>query len=136
MLRNIALGTLAVYWTAIFVGTHLPDDLPSLGEVDDKLLHFGAYAGLAFLLAAACRTLRLRHGTLLLPLAVAAIYGCIDELSQRAVPGRQADIADWAADVLGAGVGVFVFGVLSFSILKLSVRPATPECEAVTKSAA
>jgi len=136
MLRNIALGTLAVYWMAIFIGTHLPNDLPSLGEVDDKLLHFGAYAGLAFLLAAACTTLRLRHGTLLLPMAVAAIYGCIDELSQRAVPGREADVADWAADVFGAGVGVFAFGVLSFSIVKLSARPATPECEAVTKSAA
>ena len=136
MLRNIALGTLAVYWMAIFVGTHLPNELPSLEQIDDKILHFGAYAGLAFLLVAAFKARRLRHGTLLLPLAVAAIYGCVDELSQKAVPGRQADVADWAADVLGAGVGVFAFGVLSLCIAKVSARPAAPECEAVTKSAA
>lgn len=136
MLRIAALGTLSVYWIAIFVGTHLPHGVRGLGDIYDKFLHFGAYLGLTFLLAAALATRRLRRGTLLLPLAVAAIYGCIDELSQMAVPGRQADFADWAADVLGAGVGVFLYGILSLAISRFLARPAAPPCNAATESAA
>jgi len=136
MLRIIPLGTLGVYWIAIFVGTHTPHGVRGLGRVSDKLLHFGAYAGLAFLLAAALTTLRLRHGALLLPLAVAAIYGCVDELSQLAVPGRQAEIADWGADVFGAGVGVIAFGIFSLAIARFFSRAPTIQCEAATKSAA
>ena len=136
MFRIAALGTLGVYWTAIFVGTHLPDGIRGLGQFYDKFLHFGAYAGLAFLLAATLTVLRRRRGALLLPLAIAAIYGCVDELSQRAVPGRHAGIDDWIADVLGAGVGVIAFSLMSFAIVKFFARSTTPECQTVTKSAA
>jgi VanZ family protein len=91
--------------------------------INDKLLHFGAYAGLAFLLAAALATLRVRHGTLLLPLTVAAAYGCVDELSQMAVPGRHAEVADWAADVFGAGAGVLTFSLVSLALVKFFAPP-------------
>ena len=136
MLRIVSLGTLGVYWLAIFVGTHLPQGVQGIGRVNDKLLHFGAYAGLAFLLAAALTTLRLRRGAILLPLTTAAVYGCVDELSQIAVPGRHAEVTDWAADVSGAGVGVLAFSVLSFALVKYFAPPATAGCKAVTKSAA
>ena len=136
MLRIVSLTTLGIYWIVIFVGTHLPHGVRSLGRIDDKLLHFGAYAGLAFLLAAALVSSRVRRGVLILPLLVAAIYGCVDELSQLAVPGRQADIADWAADVLGAGAGVFAFCVLSRVCTRFFATRQNPEHEAVRKSAA
>ncbi|MEX0818140.1 MAG: VanZ family protein [Pirellulaceae bacterium] len=136
MLRMISLGTLGVYWIAIFVGTHMPHGVRGPVKVHDKVLHFGAYAGLAFLLAAALTTMRMRYAALLLPLIVAAIYGCIDELSQNAVPGRQADFADWVADVLGAGVGVLTFAIISLALARLFAPPASSPREAVAKSAA
>lgn len=136
MLRIAALGTLGVYWTAIFVGTHMPVDARVLGPFYDKILHFGAFAGLAFLLAAALRALRRRRGSPLLPWAIAAVYGCIDELTQMAIPGRHAGFGDWFADVLGAGAGVFAFGVLSLSIVKFFARTTVPECDAMTEPAA
>ncbi|MBP88234.1 MAG: hypothetical protein CMJ64_16205 [Planctomycetaceae bacterium] len=111
MLRLLTLGTLGCYWTAIFIGTHLPSGLGKMPNFNDKCLHLGAYAGLAFLLAAALTAFRLKRGTLLITLAVAAVYGCVDELTQMLVNGRQADVADWAADVFGAGVGAVAFAV-------------------------
>jgi VanZ family protein len=35
-----------------------------------------------------------------------AVYGVSDEFHQRFVPGRNASIEDWVADVAGAAVGV------------------------------
>ena len=136
MLRIVSLGTLGVYWLAIFAGTHLPLGGRGLGKINDKLLHFGAYAGLAFLLAATLTSLRVRHGALLLPLIVAAAYGCVDELSQLAVPGRYAEVADWTADVIGAGVGVISFSLVSLALVKCFAPPETARCKTVTKSAA
>lgn len=136
MLRIVSLGTLGVYWLALFVGTHMPLSVQSLGRINDKLLHFGAYAGLAFLLALVLSTLRVRRGTLLLPLLVAAVYGCFDELSQLAVPGRQAEVADWAADVFGAGLGVCMFALLSLAFAKVFAQPANPVQETVAERAA
>jgi VanZ family protein len=37
-----------------------------------------------------------------------AVYGVSDEFHQRFVPGRNASIEDWVADVAGAAVGVAV----------------------------
>ncbi|MCA9144676.1 MAG: VanZ family protein [Planctomycetaceae bacterium] len=134
LLRTVSLGTLGVYWLGIFIGTHIPMGVRGLGRINDKVLHFGAYAGLAFLLAAALSTLRVRHGTLLLPLVVAAVYGCVDELSQMAVPGRQAEVADWAADVFGAGVGVFAFALLAIALAKFFSSTCTVPRETVPES--
>ena len=136
MLRIVSLGTLSAYWIALFVGTHIPDGVNGVANVSDKLLHFGAYAGLAFLLAFALSTLRVKYGALLLPVVVAAIYGCIDELSQMAVPGRQAELADWAADVCGAGTGVFALGVASLIVARCFARPAAAAPEVIRKTAA
>jgi len=38
-------------------------------------------------------------------LAIGALYGMTDELHQMFVPGRQPDIADWIADILGVAIG-------------------------------
>jgi VanZ family protein len=111
MLRLLTFGTLGCYWTAIFIGTHVPPSFAKIPKFSDKLLHLGAYAGLAFFLAAALTACRLKRGTLLITVAVAAAYGCVDELTQLLVAGRHADVGDWAADVFGASVGAVAFAV-------------------------
>ncbi|MBI2478831.1 MAG: VanZ family protein [Planctomycetia bacterium] len=136
MFRIVSFGSLGAYWLAIFIGTHMPQGIQSLGGINDKLLHFGAYAGLAFLLAAALTSLRVRHGVLLLPMTVAAVYGCLDELSQIPILGRRAEVADLAADMFGAGVGVIAFCILSFAVVKVFAPLPTTPCKAATESVA
>lgn len=108
--RQIAAIVLVVYWVGMFVGTHIP--LPTNAfppNVSDKSLHLLAYAGLAFLLAVwRSLTRPVYRRELLILLAVAAGYGVLDELLQIPV-GRHADIRDWAADLIGAAVGLSVF---------------------------
>jgi VanZ family protein len=98
----------ALYWMAMFAGTHAPpSDAPGI-EIWDKALHFCGYAGLAFLLSwcwAVRRPLTLKR--CLIVLAVLALYGAIDEISQMPV-GRDCELGDWLADILGAACGIFV----------------------------
>lgn len=111
LLRWLTLAALS-YFVAMFWGTHTPKPPPSLTEgFSDKHLHFVAYGGLAFLIAArlgCSRTLTRRHYVRLW-LAVAA-YGALDELLQIPV-GRDADVADWLMDVTGSAVGLATFAV-------------------------
>jgi VanZ family protein len=80
---------------------------PSLGSGIglDKVAHFAIYGLLALLLARAWLAVRW-PGTAALPFLLAVLMGGADELRQRSVPGRSAEIADWIADSLGAAVGV------------------------------
>ena len=72
---------------------------PSAPEGSDKLVHFIAFATLAFPLA---RTGRVG----LLPVFVgASAFGGIIELIQPSF-NRSADINDWAADVVGVILGI------------------------------
>ncbi len=75
----------------------------------DKLAHFGAYAGLAFLLTlwiSASRMLRVKQYLWLF--AFVAVYGVVDELLQAPV-GRTVDPLDCLADWTGAAAGLVVF---------------------------
>ena len=108
-------AALATYWLAIFVGTHLPSphQVPVL-PANDKLLHTVAYLILALLLAAHCaqnRSLAVAdYGKIL---GILLLYAIVDELVQIPV-GRQASIADWMADGLGAILGLLGFGLAAF----------------------
>ncbi len=103
---------LLVYLTALITGTHLPhpEDLIPV-ESNDKLLHFGAYFGLAFLMATRLWTLRpvTWRATLAIGCLV-AMTGVVDELTQM-LPGinRQCEFLDWLADVAGAVCGLLVW---------------------------
>lgn len=112
--RWLVFGTLAVYWLGIFIATHLPTlpEAVDLSQISDKTLHFGAYAGLGFLLSASVAAVWnwsfLRAAAVLLSLS---LYGVADELLQ--IPmNRTADVADWQADVLGGVTGVAAFSVV------------------------
>lgn len=93
------------YMAAIFFASAGPGpDLPPVANAD-KLLHAGAYGGLAGLAAWALTRGRpgLTTGRVALGAwAIAAAYGASDELHQFFVPGRQSDWRDLAADAIGA----------------------------------
>lgn len=102
---------LAGYWLTLLVATHLPTQVAGLPRNQaDKLIHFVAYAVLAWLLATAWQAsvgrLNTRH--LKFVWLVVVLYGAIDEVTQPLV-GRTMSLADWLADAAGAAIGLMVF---------------------------
>lgn len=99
---------LALYWPALFTATHIPR-LPQLHIAKhDLTLHFGAYMILTILYWVAryrgCRP-SWREWTVYTVLALMAVYGAVDEISQTLV-GRDCDWRDWLADVGGCVTGL------------------------------
>jgi VanZ family protein len=80
----------------------------------DKVFHAGAYLVLCVLALRACHRglhwLGLRETVF--ALLVTAVYGSLDELHQAFVPGRDASVRDWLADVLGAIGAVAIVGLV------------------------
>jgi VanZ family protein len=120
---------LTLYWAALFVATHLPQDVPYLpSDRTDKPIHFAAYAGLAVLLIGtwqyAAAEPKVRH--LWWAWLALVLYAAIDESTQLLV-GRTASFGDWFADVMGATVGLAIFaGVSRFGrARKSTVAPHT-----------
>jgi VanZ family protein len=86
----------------------------------DKIIHFSMYAILGYLVARALAWPRPRF-QLVAALASMTVFAMLDELHQLWIPGRDASIGDWSADVLGAMVGLLVANLL------LSQAPARPD---------
>lgn len=110
--RAWCIAGAALFWVAMFIGTHIPKVPDALQDVSDKTMHFVAYGGLAFLLAltsAAFQQVSWRR--YLWVLAIASAYGVLDEVLQIPV-GRHADVQDWIADTTGAVCGLFLFALL------------------------
>lgn len=94
----------ALLWAvALFVASSRPTVPVDLGDGRDKLAHFLAYTVLGLLLA---RAQTLGGHRVWLALVLGLAYAASDELHQRFVPGRSADLADLAADALGVAAGV------------------------------
>lgn len=110
----IARLLLIGWWTAMFVGTHLP--LESIGghpPLPDKLVHFLMFAGLGMLLplCSGWRPPLLGRRWLLLLLGIAA-YATFDELTQIPV-GRDAEWLDGVADLLGGLAGLLTAALIA-----------------------
>ncbi len=78
----------------------------------DKLLHLAAYGLMAFLTARALTCERPGTGKFKIPMfaiGVSILFGLSDEIHQAFVPGRFPDIWDWTADILGSGIGAWIF---------------------------
>lgn len=118
LLLAAALVLALAYWVLIFVGTHLPMPPKTHVNVNDKLQHAGAYAGLAFLLLAAARAFKPRRlSTYVVVVLIGLAYGAADELTQLLVPNRSAEVLDWTADGVGLVIGAVCFAVIDFAIL-------------------
>ncbi|HEX2093541.1 MAG TPA: VanZ family protein [Longimicrobiaceae bacterium] len=95
------LWAAAIFWVSSRPKVPVPDTLGA-----DKLLHFGAYALLGFLLARGASGSGLAPRW---PVALGWLYGVSDEVHQSFVPGRSADPADWLADALGVVAGTLLY---------------------------
>ena len=108
-LKAGAGGLLVLYWLLVFTGTHL-SKAPQVIETSDKVLHFSAYTGLAFLLSL---NVWLHRGTFgwvqrLAIVGLGSAYGVVDELTQIPV-GRDCEFLDWVADTAGSSAGMAIF---------------------------
>lgn len=103
-----------VYALGLFYGGVIDiGPLPKIPHLAmDKLLHAGAFAGLAGLIAFALPELPPRRRQLVSAGASSAL-GALLELVQSALPYRSAELLDLVADTLGAVLGAlaFAFGV-------------------------
>jgi VanZ family protein len=89
----------------------------------DKGIHFVEYGTLAALLAHAVRGSwpSLRYpGTFLVAWSVTVLWGLLDEIHQAFVPGRVADVRDWAADALGGLLGAVIYLAIRRSSQRLT----------------
>lgn len=118
---RIASACLVLYWIAIFVGTHIPGpSVPNLGN--DKLMHLGAFGGLAFLVAWALPTREGRaHIQGLITLVLIVGYAMIDEVTQNFIPGRNCSLGDFIADAIGAVMGLTAYFVTKAMLVRTSI---------------
>jgi VanZ family protein len=99
----------------ILVLTSFPASaIPSTGVPHiDKVMHFAMYGVLGALsVPAVLAAAGTRGRTLVRALAAIAVFAAFDEWHQHFIPGRSAEVADWAADVAGG----------SFALLLLAAR--------------
>jgi VanZ family protein len=117
------LRALVAYFVVMVASTHIPIERAVFPGTDfpwaDKLAHLGMYCGLSFLLWLVV-ALRNAHRGLRSGLSSAqyawiaagvAIYAAADELTQPWT-GRDRDLLDWLADVLGMGLGLVLCAVV------------------------
>ena len=73
-------------------------------------MHFGSYALLRALVAAAARRSVERRRAALLAFAVTSLYAVSDELHQSTVAGRHGTPLDWVIDSAGAALAAVRLG--------------------------
>ena len=105
--RWVVLGG---YAACIFALSSIPGQALHKVQVSDKLIHIGEYGLLGLLM---CRALTAQLPTwprlriTLLGFLLAIFYGATDEFHQLFVPARSAELADLAADSVGAALAVW-----------------------------
>ncbi len=97
----------------IFWMSSRPIAISHLPENSDKVIHAATWALLGGLVAGGGRAAGWSARTALaIAIAVAALYGLADELHQSQVPSRDASVADWIADAVGAIAGALAITYL------------------------
>ncbi|MCR9120301.1 MAG: VanZ family protein [bacterium] len=109
----LAIGS-AGYLGLLWIGTHLPgNSAPQVGHFD-KVMHAGAYFGLAILVMTTCvQFLRPSLMTIFAVIGILLVLAVGDELLQIPVPGRNADVLDFFADMAGIISGVVLVTVVA-----------------------
>jgi len=88
----------------LFVGAPKIGIVNSVPSLVHKVEHFFYYGAMAFLIACAVGRQRIW-----IPLLIVPLIGALDEWHQLSVPGRNGSPIDWAVDVFGVVVAVWVF---------------------------
>lgn len=108
------LCAVTVGYAAVLVwATHhpKPGDLLGPNPPPDKLLHFGAYGVLGFLVAATVASSgRWSRRTAVILAVCLALAGGVDEATQPMF-GRSADALDWVYDIIGLFAGIAALAV-------------------------
>jgi VanZ family protein len=104
----------AIAWAALIFALSAQPSPPGPGLSPlDKVAHFFAFGVLAALVARALAGSGLRaRRAIAVAIALSTLYGVSDELHQRSVPGRDADVFDLAADAAGACAGAWAWYAL------------------------
>ena len=115
-----------VYAVLILIVSSIPDlKTPQLGfEYQDKLYHLIEYSIFSVLLFFALLNSQrnfLRKNVLLISLLIGASFGILDELHQKFIPGRQADVLDFTADFVGVALIQICFWIYH---RRKSVKPS------------
>ena len=113
---------LALSYSALIIFFSAQSNLqpPDIGfELSDKLMHFIEY--FIFSMLWCCALLRSKPEGMIFGktwrlFVACALFAASDEIHQAFVPGRQADILDFVADLCGISVGVFVFFCLESQV--------------------
>lgn len=107
---NVRRWRAPLLWAAvILLVSSVPMPAVSAPVGTDKGIHGALYLVLGFLAARALLSERTaRVWQLLVLVAALVVFGGLDELHQRWIPGRTADTRDWAADIVGSSAGVVV----------------------------
>ena len=100
----LSLLVLCVYWPVLFISTHLPAAMLVDIHANDKAMHYSAFLILTALFWYARYGLTRPHMAgkpLYIVLAIMLVYAAMDEGLQAFVPGRDANVLDFLADVGG-----------------------------------
>lgn len=106
-----------IYAGLIFVGSSIstiPEELPDFDYMD-KLIHVGEYYIFGILLCRSAFKWNFDYKSMTfiaIIFSIGAFYALSDEIHQLYVPGRDGNIYDWFADILGLAVGlatVYIF---------------------------
>ncbi|MHB1001792.1 MAG: VanZ family protein [Armatimonadota bacterium] len=89
-------------------------------DLSDKLAHAAVYAGLALtVLRAAKKMSSPGHvGPYVQAFLITVLYGASDEFHQSFVPNRAPDAWDWAADTVGAIIGLSIAAIIEYHVSK------------------
>jgi len=101
------------YWIVLFIATTIPAPaLPDILDFSDKIKHFIAYTGFAFLLSLSLhfqeKYKKFARYFFIYAIIIVAIYGALDEIHQSFVPNRMCEFLDWVADVFGGLAGATI----------------------------
>ena len=122
--HKLAIASLTLYWTVIFILTHIP--IPAMiksAGVRDKYMHFLAYLILTLFLWVAIspfKRVNWLKWQVWLAIALTAGYGGMDEFLQGFV-GRGTDLHDFYANMTGVFTCLIILSFLSFWPASLAV---------------
>ncbi len=128
---RLATVVLVLYWTALFIGTHMPS--PPKVRVSianfDKVQHFTAFFGLAFLLCWVIPSRPTARRKFALVGVIAIAYAAFDEFTQGFVPTRQRELNDFVANAVGVFAAIAVYATLRWLLIDRIGSPSSPSID-------